>query len=86
MKILPSFFAAIVLEHTSYVPSETTHKFIILESFILGFQSSSVVSKSSANRKHNPENLPFETRDPELQAEIIVFSSVITTAPRGSKS
>lgn len=46
---------ATVLEHISYVPSDTTHKFIIFESAGSGFQSSSEVSKSSANRIHKPD-------------------------------
>lgn len=78
--------ATVVLEQTSYVPSDTIQKFIIDESFIFGFQSSSVVSKSSANRKQRPKNLPVDTNEPELHAEIFVFSNVITTAPRDSKS
>lgn len=35
-----------------------------------GFQSSSDVSKSSANLKHRLENLPLLTKDPELQAKL----------------
>lgn len=53
---------------------------------MFGFQSSNVVSKSSANRKHRPKNLPVDTSDPELHAVIFVFSNVITTAPRDSNS
>ena len=45
-----------------------------------GFQSSSPVSKSSANRKQSPVNLPLLTEEPELQAEMLEFSSVTTTA------
>lgn len=63
---LPKFLAAIVREQTSYVPSDTIHK--LVASFDVGFQSSNVVSKSSANLKQSPKNLPVETNDPELQA------------------
>lgn len=59
-----------VCEQTSYVPSETTHRFIIPESLILGFQSSKVVSKSSANLKQSPWNFPFDTSEPELHASL----------------
>jgi hypothetical protein len=45
-----------------------------------GFQSSSPVSKSSANRKQRPVNLPLLTNEPELHAEMLEFSSVTTTA------
>ena len=38
---------------TKFWPSETRHKFIRLASFKLGFQSSMVWLKSSANRMHN---------------------------------
>ena len=44
-----------------------------------GFQSSSPVSKSSANRKQSPVNLPLLTKDPTLQAEMLEFSCVTKT-------
>lgn len=61
--------AAIVLLQTSYVPSLTTHRFIMEESVMSGFQSSKEFSKSSAKRKQRLENLPLLTNEPELQAE-----------------
>lgn len=67
---LPKCFAAIVLEQTSYVPSDTMHK-LMLASFELGFQSSRVVSKSSANLRQSPKNFPVETSEPELHAKNI---------------
>ncbi len=47
--------ALMVLEHTSYVPSGTTMAFITTSNFMSGFQSSQDTSKSSANRRQNPE-------------------------------
>lgn len=47
-------WGATVLEQISYVPSDTMHRFMILESEGSGFQSSNDVSKSSAKRMHNP--------------------------------
>jgi hypothetical protein len=41
---------------------------MIDESVMSGFQSSSDVSKSSANLRHKLENLPLLTSDPELHA------------------
>jgi hypothetical protein len=75
----------VVFEQTSYVPSDTTQKFITLGSLKLGFQSS-IETISSENRKHNPVNFPLLTREPELQADMLVLSRVSTTAPRFSDS
>lgn len=72
---------------TSYVPSDTVHKFITVS--VLrgsGFQSSKDVSKSSANRRQRPTKRPLLTKDPDEQAEIIVDSKVITTAAHESLS
>ena len=58
----------------------------MVESFMSGFQSSKLVSKSSAKRRHKPTNRPLLTKEPELHAEMLVDSRVTTTAPRDSES
>lgn len=82
---VPCFWAIVRLQ-TSYVPSDTTQRFIMVVSLISGFQSSRLVSKSSAKRRQSPIKRPLLTKEPELQAEILVLSSVMTTAPRLSTS
>ena len=82
---VPCFWAIVRLQ-TSYVPSDTTQRFIIVVSLMSGFQSSRLVSKSSAKRRQSPIKRPLLTKEPELQAEMLVLSSVMTTAPRLSTS
>lgn len=82
---VPCFWAIVRLQ-TSYVPSDTTQRFMMVVSLISGFQSSRLVSKSSAKRRQSPIKRPLLTKEPELQAEMLVLSSVMTTAPRLSTS
>jgi len=82
---VPCFWAIVRLQ-TSYVPSDTTQRFMMVVSLMSGFQSSRLVSKSSAKRRQSPMKRPLLTKEPELQAEMLVLSSVMTTAPRLSVS
>lgn len=87
--VMESNFCEVVRLHTSYVPSDTIHKFIAVDTsslVISGFQSSRDESKSSANLKHKPMKRPLLTNDPELHADILVDSNVTTTAEHDSKS